>query len=136
MSDLPQITQEMIDDDASDLKNDPTSMSKEKILKYIDQIKTMLKNPHCVRLRQRNEATFMTYMNQMFDKFSERYPALFKMVIVQGDNLNMGMLLFMLDKMDKIKSNEMTRFNASSEVGMKIFKEFVPKDILDKERMG
>jgi len=125
---LPNITQEMIDDDASDLINDVTAMSKNTILKYINNIVKTMNTPCYLMLKKKNNELYEKQMTQLFHSFSKRYPGLFKMILNSNNDINYEMLGYMLDKMEQIKSREITRFNASSEIGKTLFDQFIPKE--------
>lgn len=125
---LPNITQEMIDDDASDLINDVTAMSKNLIFKYINNMVTTMNTPCYLMLKKKNKELYEKQITQLFNDFSKRYPGLFKMILNSNNDINYEMLGYMLDKMEQIKSREITRFNASSEIGKILFEQYVPKE--------
>lgn len=55
--------------------------------------------------------------------FAERYPVLFDSMC--NPNMDMKMLKYMLDMMEKVQSNTTTQFTASAAVGQKLFNKYV-----------
>ena len=63
------------------------------------------------------------HFSLIYPKFKAKYPPLFSMACNQ--TIDMDKLQFMLDHLEKIKTNQLTLDEASAEVGQKLFDEYI-----------
>ena len=68
-----------------------------------------------------NETGYEFKLQQKYDTFYQKYPTLFQKVIHGIDEKTLN---YMLEMLDKIKSNATTEHKASEEVGKKLFNEW------------
>ena len=128
-----QISEQMINDDASDLKNDKKRMTKQMIVKTIERMIKQMNDPNYIQLKHKYPEKYKNQMKQLFSEFEERYPSLFKMVLLKGVEIDWNQLNMMLGLMQDIVDDKVSRFEASSQVGQQLFYQHIPEDILRVE---
>lgn len=85
--------------------------TKESILKIVNII------------RESNVQNKEAHFENIYKNFKKKYPHLYSMVC--QPNVDMNMLNYLLDMMDKIHKNDKTQEDASVEVGQELFTKFV-----------
>lgn len=92
-----------------------SKMNKESIIKIIQKI-------HDSDVKNKD-----VYFQAIYANFKKKYPSLYEMAC--RDNLDMSMLKFMLDMMEKVNKNETSQHEASVEVGKKLFNEYIESKV-------
>jgi len=95
-----------------------TTTTKQKMLAIIDAIRNSI--------IQNKEEYFAT----IYPSFKDKYPVLFKMACTNND-MDISTLEYMLDMLQKIKDNNMTQYDASADVGQKLYDRYIHDNIKD-----
>lgn len=81
-----------------------------------------------INIKKANFEDYRTHMEEKFPQFCDRFYAIFQKII-SGEDIKP--LFFMLDKLRKVKSGNLSIEDAEKSVGMKLYNQFV-KDTVDK----
>ncbi len=109
-----------------DNKSTVPDMSGDKILKLVSDIQDIIKKDK--RIAKMRMETPTKYFDTMIDKypdFSSRYPAVFRMVLLQGDDMDTSRLRMMLKLFDKVNRKEITQHDASVKVGYSLTEKYL-----------
>jgi hypothetical protein len=95
-----------------------TTTTKEQILDIIKEIRKS-------KVPNKEE-----YFATIYQSFKDKYPVLFKMACTIND-MDISTLEYMLDMLQKIKNNNMTQYDASADVGKKLYDKYIHDNIKD-----
>lgn len=70
------------------------------------------------------------YFEKIYGNFKTKYPVLFKTACTET-SMDMKTLEYMLDMLEKIKSNTLSQYDASAEVGQRLYNIYIHDNIKD-----
>jgi hypothetical protein len=94
------------------------------LIKLCEDMIEATQEPRLVELR-RNDAYM--YREELLDRFSDlddRYPAIFKMIMERGKEMDMNRLRFMLNALGQIQRGEVDKKEKLQEVSVKLHEDF------------
>lgn len=81
-------------------------------------------------IRESTVANKEEYFEKIYANFKTKYPVLYKMACTEKD-MDLKTLEYMLDMLEKIKTNSMSQYDASAEVGQRLYNIFIHDNIKD-----
>ena len=112
-----------------DRSNSEEYWTKETLVLEITKIQMALKEKSSLRLKDKKPLYLLKNMQNRFEQFDDRYPALLRLVVTQGDNLNQHRLAEMLNMYEKVRINQVKEFDASVKIGSDLYNEYVKPNI-------
>jgi hypothetical protein len=104
-------------------------LNPKEIREMIMTIKKFISDNHLDELKKANEIQYMQLVQQEFCDFSQRYPTLFKLIILNDD---LAPLEKMFKSFSKIKNGSVEKRQEEEKMGYYLADKFFPDDLKNK----
>ena len=112
-----------------DNRSTVSDMSGDKMLKLVSDIQNIIKkDKRIAKMRTEDPVKYFDIMMDKYPDFCSRYPAVFRMVLLQGDDMDTSRLRMMLKLFDKVNRKEITQDDASVKVGQNLANKYLPQE--------
>lgn len=101
----------------------------EKIILHVKSLIKFVSTNEMKKLKTDLPGNYRAISMEKFEKFFERYPSLFNMIIDDPVNFEMKRLIKMLELKDKCDSNEISVDDATKQVGQEYYDEYVAPNV-------